>query len=322
MPSRTQVVTGAWVELVFSPRPGITVTPGLRVDLFHVIPSEFVPGTTGAFTSLGVDPRITARFDVSERVSLENAFGVAHQPASFTIPIPGYEITDARGGLQKSLQSSAAVEWRPGREWTAKLTLFQNAFFDMTDTLTLGQYGREVVATESYSDRTLGHSYGLELSLRRPLTRRFGGQLSYTLSRSERSVDRYDGPAAFDHTHVLNAVLTCDLGAGFRVGTRAVFYTGIPAARLPGDFLALAVPESEAFLKSEPPRAPAFFRLDLRFEKRFVIGDSGAWLALVAETLNTTLAREVLDYKCDRSRCIKDLYGPIAVPSFGIEGSL
>jgi TonB family protein len=329
LPSKTGLVAGVWTDAALTPRPGIHVTPGVRVDLYHVRPSRSFPGAPRQITLLGIDPRVTARFDIADRVSLEHAFGVAHQPASFTLPIPGYELTDARGGLQTALQSSAAVEWRPGHEWTAKLTLFQNAFFDMTDTLTLGQYEDDQVPAVSFADRTLGHSYGLEVLLRRPLTRRVGGYLAYTLSRTERSVARYSGPAAFDHTHVAHAALAADLGAGFRFGSRITFYTGIPAQRLPGAALGeeglgettewIRPPSQHAY--PDPRRAPALFRLDLRFEKRFVLNDSGAWLSAVIETLNTTLSRETLSYRCDRFRCESEVYGPIAVPSVGLEAA-
>jgi hypothetical protein len=166
--------------------------------------------------------------------------------------------------------------------------------------------------------------------VRRPLTRRVGGYVAYTLSRTERSVARFSGPAAFDHTHVAHAALATDLGAGFRFGSRVTFYTGIPATRLEGaslgdpgrgEFAEWVRPVSPGAFP-EPRRAPAFFRLDLRFEKRFLLGASGAWLAVVVETLNTTLSREVLEYRCDRFRCEREVFGPIAVPSVGLEASL
>jgi TonB family protein len=327
--SKSGLTAGVWADAALTPYPGVKVTPGVRVDLYHVRPSQSFAGAPRQITLLGIDPRVTARFEISDRVSLENAFAIAHQPASFTLPVPGYELTDVRGGLQQALQSSAAAEWRPGREWTAKLTLFQNAFFDMTDTLTLGQYDDDQVPAVSFADRAFGHSYGVEVLLRRPLTRRLGGYLAYTLSRTERSVARFSGPAAFDHTHVVHAALASDLGAGFRFGARVTFYTGIPATRRPGSALGDTRTGATEIIQPvgkgmypEPRRAPAFFRLDLRFEKRFRLSDSGAWLAIVAETLNTTLSRETLSYECDRFKCERDIYGPIAVPSLGLEVAL
>jgi hypothetical protein len=69
-----------------------------------------------------------------------------------------------------------------------------------------------------------------------------------------------------------------------------------------------------------PDRYPPFWRLDLRFEKRWTIGRHGGHVSLVLETLNTTLNKEVLSYDCSTSPCTPNAVGPIAVPSIGVEG--
>jgi hypothetical protein len=58
-----------------------------------------------------------------------------------------------------------------------------------------------------------------------------------------------------------------------------------------------------------PDRDPAFYRIDLRLEKKWRIGRSG-WISFVAEFLNATLNKEVV-----RGRKI----GPVAIPSIGVE---
>jgi len=75
----------------------------------------------------------------------------------------------------------------------------------------------------------MAHTYGLEVFVRRALTERLGGFVSYTLSRSNRAVGRLEGPSSFDRTHVFNAAVAYDLGRAWRAGIRTVVYTGIPA---------------------------------------------------------------------------------------------
>lgn len=153
-----------------------------------------------------------------------------------------------------------------------------------------------------------GYSRGLEVFLKRALTERLGGFVSYTLSRSTRSAGRVSGPASFDRTHVFNAAVAYELGRSWRAGLRGVVYSGIPAE--------LAYPRAAR----HPPRAPAFYRLDWRIEKRWPLGKRGFW-ALVAEVLNTTLHEETLEMSCYAYGCTSESIGPVTIPSIGLEAS-
>jgi hypothetical protein len=159
---------------------------------------------------------------------------------------------------------------------------------------------------EVFDVRTLGASYGLELFLKRRLTKRLGGYASYTLSRSTRSHQRRRYVAAFDRTHVANGALAYDLGKRWRAGGRAVFYTGLPKARDPVD------PDST--------RLPPFFRLDLRIEKSWQLSKT-SFVALVAEWMNATLSTEAVATRCTLQGCEAQRVGPITIPSLGVEGT-
>jgi hypothetical protein len=65
-------------------------------------------------------------------------------------------------------------------------------------------------------------------------------------------------------------------------------------------------------------RGPAFFRLDLRLEKRFNFA-SPRYLSVIAEVLNATAGQEVLRAECG-TICQADKSGPVVLPSVGIEG--
>ena len=169
----------------------------------------------------------------------------------------------------------------------------------MTDTLGAQQDGDDDGLS---ARRSLGSAVGAEVYVRRKLTRRVGGFLSYTFSRSMRSFGRDRFPSAFDRTHVANAALSFDLGRNWRAGTRFTFYTGIPKQQ-----------RSDGFVTSphtlNPPRDPAFYRLDLRFEKRWVYSPT-VYLSFIAEIMNATLNKEVL---------AGESIGPVTIPSFGAE---
>jgi hypothetical protein len=306
--TRTDLASGVWTDVVLEPEPGVIITPGLRLDYY----------SSADATAVGVDPRISASFAISEKFRLLHAFGIAHQPPSFVIPIPGFQVGGLRGGLQRSIQASSGFELDLPNDLELSVTAFDNVFLNMTDPLGTIRDGTDDDDDDEDEDdewdiigrRAIGSTLGLELMLKRPLTRKFGGFLSYTLSRSTRMFQREQLPATFDRTHVLNLVLGYDLGRRWRAGTRFMFYTGFP--RMEGFFR--PVPGDE------PQRIPSFWRIDMRLEKRWLLGKR-AWWAFVFEVMNATLNREVIGVDCNEGVCEDDAIGPVTIPSIGVEAA-
>jgi hypothetical protein len=267
---------------------------------------------------VGVDPRISAEFTVSEKVRLLHALGIAHQPPSFIAPIPGVQI--GRGVLQTSLQHSFGVETQLPESFVGTATVFHNAMFELTDLLGTTRPGQSYDGNQNFetqlNQRALGSTVGLELYLRRPLTRNVGGFLAYTLSRSVRSGGSYNAePSNFDRTHVFQIAGACNLGRNWRAGARAMFYTGAMDLR---ERTISAPPDVNGYPSGPPAtvttreRLPPFYRLDIRLEKRWKLGERGYW-AFVFEVLNATLTKEWVDSRTQ--------IGPVTVPSIGIEAA-
>ena len=289
-PSRNDVTLGAWTDAVLK-YPGVTFTPGIRADLYR----------SGSVSAVGIDPRIASRLEVTDKIRVLHTIGIAHQPPSFIVPIPGLGIGSLRGGLQTSFQTSAGVEIDLPDQTTASFTVFDNVFFNMSDTLGVQQNEGGDDDLDFISNRSLGSAVGAEVYIRRKLTRRLGGFLSYTLSRSTRSAGRERFLSAFDRTHVANLALSFDLGRNWRAGTRFMLYTGIPAQPTK----TLEPPPRSL----SPTRDPTFYRLDLRLEKRWVYSPT-FYLSFIAEIMNATLHKEVL---------LGTAIGPITIPSLGVE---
>lgn len=299
-PTRNDTALGAYVSAAIAAAPRVTVTPGLRADLYH---------SDGA-TAVGVDPRLSAEFELSDTLRWEHALGIVHQPPAFAIPVPGFQLGGLQGGLQRAAQWSSGVHADLPEDVTASVTVFQNAFFDMTDAIGLarahgGDFG------DNLQQRSLGRSVGLEVYVRRRLTRKLGGFVAYTLSRSTRSLGRVSAPSSFDRTHVLHVAAAYDLGRQWRAGTRFTYYSGFPSDLTDAAWLA----------GREAERSPGFYRVDGRIEKRWRINEAGAWWGLVFEVLNATLQKEVVDYECDVSSCEAREVGPVTIPSVGAEAA-
>jgi hypothetical protein len=233
---------------------------------------------------------------VTDHVRLVHAAGIAHQPPSFFLPLGALAPADLKAGLQTAVQGSAGVRVDWPNVATATLTFFDGVFLNMSDTLGIESATTADVTTAER--RTLGSAYGMELYVHRRLTRRLGGFLSYTLSRSTRKDGRAVFPSAFDRTHVFNTALAYEFGLGFRAGARFTLYTGAPTLAVLGIHAA------------SPMRDPLFYRIDLRIEKRWTFGPS-RWFSIVAEGLNVTAHKEIVGTQ---------EIGPIAIPSIGLEG--
>jgi hypothetical protein len=255
------------------------------------------------------------------------------------VPVPGLSPGTLKKGVQTAVQTSQGFEVSLPLEFTLTSTVFLNNMLDLTDST--ATCGFDVgVDNDCIDQRVRGRTYGLELLLRRPLTKRLTGWVSYTLSRSTRQANtpvlvtsdtsssiRQSAVAHttetvlsdFDRTHVLNVIAAYDLGKNWRLGGRALYYTGRPYSnRIQG----IAVPPYNS------ERLPSFFRIDARLEKRWLM--KTGYVAFVAEGLNVTASREVLDVTCTASsgaqtldKCEPDTKDsiPVIVPTIGVEGA-
>lgn len=289
-PARTDNGSGLWGELLMTPTPAIEITPGVRVDLFR----------QGSVSRGAVDPRISARFKINDTVKIIHAYGLAHQAPSFVVPVPGLSPATLENGLQSAWQASAGVELSLPEEISATATVFHNAYFDMTDAIGTGAR-RD---SDSFGEqRSRGRALGFELFVRRRLSKRIGGYVSYTLSRSTRDLGDGVVLATFDRTHVASAAVAYDLGKRWRFGTKLTFYTGIPSTTQTNT-------AAGSITTLTGDRDPGFYRIDVRLEKRWQLTEN-AWLSFVAEMLNATLHKETISGV---------EVGPVSIPSLGLEG--
>jgi hypothetical protein len=294
-PARTDAVAGVYAGALWQGLPGLSLNLGGRMDLFH----------SQGQTALAPAASVIAELALSPKLRLIHGLGIAHQPPSANVPQPGSN--PALGaGLQHALQHSAGIALDLPLGLQLEATLFQVALFNLSDSISISRIDNGDDSLDEDS-RALGSSRGLELSLRRPLSERLGGYLSYTLSASRRSVGRAEGPALFDRTHVLSGALSYRWGSGIHTGLRGSFYSGIPA--------------DVAYLRAaqHPPRTSPYYRLDTRMEKRWPLSAQGAYWSLVLEVLNTTLQQEALNMSCNAYVCREERVGPLTVPSLGLE---
>jgi hypothetical protein len=312
--TQTDVNIGAYGELTWTPSPRVELRPGLRVDAFTSRSSAGAP-SLGATTGYGLaavapDPRLSARWTMTPSLAWIAALGVAHQASNIPLPSPGLQFSQLSRGVQSAYQYSAGAEVRLPFQFTGTLDAFLQDYTGLADLYDTCPSGESACTFD-------GRAIGMELLIRRRLTERLTGWLSYTLSRTERDSFVQNGTRSsstrilsqFDRTHVVNVVVAADLGRRWRAGARLMAYSGLPYSTTTGP---AGVPNA---------REPPFFRLDLRLEKSWRA--LGGRLTLVFEWLNALLSKESFGTTCSGAfeHCAPAEVGPITIPSIGVEQS-
>lgn len=344
-PPRTDFVAGAHLDAVIQAAETWQVTPGIRADVFGSVKDQRELGGNGVVPA--VDPRLLSRLRLSNAVTLVSTLGISHQPPAFFVPVPGLQLGRLRDGLQTSVQSSQGLEVALPLAFSVTPTFFYHRYLGLTDfATTCGLNDDSPTSDDSKGScmdtRVGGRTLGFEMLLRRSLTQKLTGWISYTLSRTTRTTrtagydpatlqDDFAGarskklsyqeiPGDFDRTHVLNAIGAYDLGRGWRLGARFTYYTGRPYSPIANGY-------------TVPPfnqqRYPDFYRIDARMEKSWHVGATGR-ISFVVEWLNVTLRKEATTVHCDTRQtssipdpatCTFVYIGPVTIPSVGVEGA-
>lgn len=296
-PTRTDHSLGGYVGFRYQPDERLFIEPGVRADLY---------ASQGAHAA-SFDPRLLVGARLSKRVAVEHRFGLASQKPNFVPGVPAAQVGSLDDGLVRGVHASSAVRVSLPLELSASLAGFESRYQNVVDPL--GQAREFRLDATSLQDRQDLTARGIELRLGRPLSRRVGGFVSYTLSWATRDAGAVHTFSGYDRRHVLQGALALELWWKVRGSVRALYYSGFPA-------LEIGVGGARP---SNSRRAPGYTRLDWRLERPFRIGES-LELSVVAEMLNATSAKEVLRYECG-GRCELVTAGPIVLPSIGLEAT-
>src|SRR5260221_7162717 len=168
---------GIWLESRYKLLPNLTLTEGLRADLYRYSPRE--SHTTGTVTA-----RFSARWELSEQLALKGGLGTysegarngdAAQPFGNPAVLP-----------ERAWQATLGVEVRPQPGYFLSVETFYKGLSDLivrTDALeTVNGVARPPLLDNAGNGRV----FGLELLLRKELTERFFGWIADTMSRGDR----------------------------------------------------------------------------------------------------------------------------------------
>lgn len=294
-PPRTDVSFGGYMNFVLLPGRPVEIVPGLRVDGFSSL---------GDFR-VSIDPRLFVHYRVHRALRIAHGVGIAHQSPNFVPGIPGAQIGGLPGGLQQSLQAESRFDFDLPWEVDLSLRGFINGTSAMSDPVGLTQ--NFAIDERSTERRAFGRAAGIEVYLKRPLTRRLGGILSYTFMGSLRSIGEILTAPGYNRTHTLNLAATYDFGANVRGSLKIVLASGVPGRRT----------IASGFVFDESPSAP-LFRVDAKVEKRWNLTPKSSFTANV-EVLNATYMPNAVTRTCTVDEgCVDSGTVPLLLPSVGV----
>ncbi len=191
------------------------------------------------------------------------------------------------------------------------------------------QLDKLVTADEDdrYANNGEGEAYGFELLVRKELTNRISGWLSFTASKAERKHKITGDKFKFDYDQPVNATLVGQykLSEQTKLGMKYWVHSGTPYTPVTGGELADSDPEryEPVYGAVNSERLPDFQRLDLRVDHELVsdLNTDGRFkLTGYVELLNALDSKNVdsYDYSKDYSRK-KEVYQLPRIISFGIK---
>jgi outer membrane receptor protein involved in Fe transport len=259
--------TGYWLspavyaEVDWRVTPRLRLVSGLRLD------------TERRFsrTRTWVDPRLSAFYALRPGTTLVAGAGLYGSPpqVQFTSPTFGNPDLVEERGVHLSLGVKHELPWQSHLEVTG----YYKRLWDLVVRTRLEDASGDPLR---YSNAGRGRIYGVELLLRRELSRGLFGWLSWTIERSERINDPSVTPYGWrlfvlDQTHVVALIASYRLAGEWILGTRVRVVSGNPYTPPAGSVLD-ADTGSVQCLPGAPlsQRLPTFFQTDARVDKRWV----------------------------------------------------
>ncbi len=283
LPLALATYVGGYVEATWKPTERWVIVPGLRADNYYLTPRISEPA---------LEPRLSARYALTERVTLKAGGGLYHQPPTLLIPIPVADIAGLNQGLQQAVQLDLGVETKLPKNFEGSVDVYYNPLLRTVDLDLERVFNRQRLGARRIDQSTSGASYGFELLLRKPLSDRWFGWVSYSFNQSVRHQRfvRYDDsgvPAqvlegdvayAFRQAHVVNLALSYQLASGWTLGTVLHLNTGRPET---GEIASrtqrrVDTPTGPTWVLVDRDRVddlPPFWRVDARVSRTFTFND-------------------------------------------------
>lgn len=163
----------AYGQITFRPNSRFSVTPSVRIDRYGV--------TNETLAS----PRLSARFQASNKVAITFATGIYRQtPSLFVLSLTP---TNRNLKAQQAFHIVSGVEWLASEDLRVRAEVFRKKYDNLLIQPVLGNF--------NYTNAGSGEADGVEISMQKALSGKWAGQISYSFINSKRRIN--DGGFAY-----------------------------------------------------------------------------------------------------------------------------
>jgi len=291
---------GAYLEDEITLLNRINITPGMRFDYFERPLYE-------AFFS----PRFSAMYSLNETTRVKASWGYYYQIPQGDEFAPDFGNPELKPQL--SIHYILGLEKSMSNNFNADIQVYYKDLKHLVTTST--------TPGVIYENSGIGYSYGFEIFLRKKLTRRFFGWISYSYSKSKRK-DSENEPwrnFSFDREHVITTIATYQLSSRWNIGGRWSFMSGRPYTPVIDKIYDTRMDMFwPIFGEENSKRLPSTHRLDFRAE---YVKPYNTWIMkLYMEVWNLYMHKNIIDvtYTDDYSEK-QYIYMPPIIAFIGIK---
>ena len=299
-----------YADLAWDVDERLRLIPGMRFDSY-ILDGE---------TRRTIDPRIVARYRVNDQWLAKGYVGLFNQP-------PQPESFDSQFGnpnlsLERAVHTGVGAEWKPNKLWTIDAEAYYIDRYDLVHFTNDPELDPDLGRIIAIFNSGISDTIGGELLIRREVSDKLYGWLSYTISKSlqQRRPQDDPRPTIFDQRHVLNAVASYTFDAGWEIGGRFRFASGNPQTPITGATFDIDRNGYDAIAgRSRSARAPAFHQLDVRIEKTWVFNyySMGVYMDIQNLYNNKNVETTQYDYRFRESAPVTSV--PF-LPTIGVRG--
>jgi len=305
-----QVAGGAavFLEAELSAIERLTVTSGVRLERIEPI-GDFV-----------IDPRLSARVQLSEPWAVVAGVGIFHQPPSPDETAAGFGNPDL--SAEQAIHYSLGGEYKPRPHLQLDATVFYKDMSALVSRAAGTVDDGGALSLLNYNNGGRGRVYGLEVLAKHAFSNNFFGWITYTVSRAERLDYGSDTWRLFDfdQTHILTVIGSYQLPWNWQLGAAWRLTSGNPETPVVGAVFDSDQDEYKRILGApNSGRLPPFHQLDLRVDKRWIYDTWRLSVYLDVQNVYNQTNTNFRDYNFDFSQ-VQQQQGLPVLPLLGAKG--